>query len=91
MQSDLLSFAEGPKPRALACDDDADDEHLGGYVPGGRCARCGKPLRGGGLMVAFVGFCCWRCFHEPMGRRDGRVSASSDPSGERNCGYNWRR
>lgn len=57
---------------------------------GRRCARCGRPLNGGGLPVAFVGLCCWDCYHKPMGRRDGRRDLSSDASGERNVGYNWR-
>ncbi len=90
-QIDLSSFAEGPNPRPLAGDDD-EGEDLGGVVPGDRCSRCGKPLRGGGLkVIGWPGRVCWDCYHKPMGRRDGRRDLSSDASGERNVGYNWRR
>jgi hypothetical protein len=89
-QIDLSSFAEGPNPRPLAADDD-EGEDLGGVVPGGRCSRCGKPLRGGGLKaLGWPGRVCWNCFHKP-GRRDGRADASRDAAAERNCGYGARR
>lgn len=58
---------------------------------GRRCARCGRPLGGGGLDVAFVGRVCWDCYHKPMGRKDGRGDLSSDAGAERNVGYNLRR
>ncbi|MDD3566579.1 MAG: hypothetical protein PHN90_13035 [Methanothrix sp.] len=57
---------------------------------GRRCARCGRPLNGGGLEVAFVGLCCWDCYVKG-GRKDGRSDLSSDAVGDRNSGYNWRR
>ena len=90
-QSDLFNFAEGSlPPRGGDVDDEGEDP--GGVVPGGRCSRCGKPLRGGGLKVmGWPGRVCWSCFHKPMGRRDGRGDLSSDAAGERNTGYNWRR
>ncbi len=91
IQADLSVFAEGPITRALADDDDEEGEDPGGFIPGGRCVRCGKPLRGGGLPVAFVGLCCWDCYHKPLGRRDGRADASRDAAAERNCGYGARR
>ena len=84
-QVDLLSFAEGSRlpPRG---GEDEGEEDLGGVVPGSRCSRCGKPLRGGGLkVIGWPGRVCWNCYHKPMGRRDGRGDASRAAAAERNC------
>ena len=91
-QADLFNFAEGRDPRSRVFSD--FDEDLGGVVSavrGRRCARCGHPLGRGGLWASGWGLLCWSCFTDRgLGRRDGRVSASSDPDAERNCGYGWR-
>ena len=90
-QPDFSSFAEGPRPHQ----DEVDDE--GEVVPsppyrGRRCARCGHPLGRGGFWAAGWGLLCWSCFQDKgLGRRDRQGGLSSDASGERNTGYNWRR
>ena len=90
-QCDLFDFASGPRPHRDEVDDEDEVAPLAEYR-GRRCARCGKPLRGGGLKVmGWPGLVCWDCFHKPMGRRDGRRDLSSDASGSRNSGYNLRR
>lgn len=88
-QVDLLSFAEGSRLRPGGGEDEG--EELPVHTWGRRCARCGRPLGGGGLDVAFVGRVCWDCYHKPMGRKDGRGDLSSDAGAERNVGYNLRR
>jgi len=95
-QSDLFSFEEGRSPPSRGYAEDHDD---GGELsrsppPGGRgrkCAKCGRPLNGGGLRVMGWGLVCWDCYHSNLGRRDGRADASSDADGCRNSGYNLRR
>lgn len=91
-QSDLSGFAEGPlPPRGGDVDDEGD--LFRSPPPRGRgrkCAKCGKPLNGGGLELLGFGLVCWRCFNKG-GRRDGRGDLSSDATAERNAGYNWRR
>jgi len=93
IQADLSSFAEGAlPPRGGDVDDEGD--LFRSPPPGGRgrkCAKCGRPLNGGGLRAAGWGLVCWSCFHSNLGRRDGRADASSDAAGERNSGYNLRR
>jgi len=94
MQSSLFAFEPGRSPSRGYPDaeDHDEDEILGGFIPGGRCSKCGHPLRGGGLKVmGWPGLLCWDCYHSNLGRRDGRNDLSSDASGERNTGYNWRR
>ena len=92
-QSDLSSFAEGRDPRSRVFSD--VDEGEGVPSPpyrGRRCARCGHPLGRGGLWASGWGLLCWNCFQEKgLGRRDRRGDLSSDASGSRNSGYNWRR
>jgi hypothetical protein len=94
LQADLFSFEKGarsPRLRALEDPDEADVSRLSptGYQ-GRKCARCGRPLNGGGLELLGFGLVCWRCFNKG-GRRDGRGDLSSDATAERNAGYNWRR
>ena len=95
MQADLSSFAEGRSPpRGVV-----DAEDLGGVAPsppptayrGRKCAKCGRPLNGGGLEVVGWGRVCWDCYHSNLGRRDGKGDLSSDADGCRNSGYNLRR
>lgn len=68
-------------------DRQTDDENY----RGARCAKCGKPLHGGGLVALGWGKICWACWHSPLGRKDGRTDLSSDADGARNSGYNLRR
>ena len=94
-QSDLFSFEEGRSPSSRGFAEDHDDEGdlFRSPPPRGRgrkCAKCGKPLNGGGLELLGFGLVCWRCFNKG-GRRDGRGDLSSDATAERNAGYNWRR
>jgi len=95
IQADLFSFEEGrsPSSRGFAEDHDDEGELSRSPPPGGRgrkCAKCGRPLNGGGLELLGFGLVCWNCYHQG-GRRDGRADASSDAAGERNSGYNRRR
>jgi hypothetical protein len=94
-QSDLSVFAEGRDPRARPLADDDEGEAVSPPLAeyrGRRCARCGHPLGRGGLWASGWGLLCWSCFTDRgLGRRDGRGDLSSDASGERNTGYNWRR
>lgn len=91
LQTSLLHFEEGATPPRPEVEAEFEGENLAGYVHGGRCSRCGKPLRGGGLKaVGWPGLLCWNCWHQG-GRRDGRADLSSDASGSRNSGYNLRR
>jgi len=99
LQADLFSFEEGRSPPSRGFAEDHDDggelcrsppTTAAGYR-GRKCAKCGKPLNGGGLKAMGWGLVCWDCYHSNLGRRDGRADASSDASGERNSGYNLRR
>jgi len=92
-QSDLFSFEEGrsPSSRGFAEDHDDEGEELPVHTWGRRCAKCGRRLGGGGLVVVGYGLCCWRCFNSTTTRRDGRGDASRDAAAERNCGYGARR
>ena len=74
-QSDLFNFAEGSLPPRGG---DVDDEgELSRSPPprgrGRKCAKCGKPLNGGGLRVMGWGLVCWDCYHSNLGRGDGRA------------------
>jgi hypothetical protein len=91
-QADLSSFEPGRSPPGRACIDDDEGDGVPSPVRGRRCARCGHPLGRGGNYAMGWGLLCWNCFQDKgLGRRDGRASASSDASAERNVGYNWRR
>lgn len=95
MQSSLFSFEEGRSPPSRGYAEDHDDEGdlFRSPPPRGRgrkCAKCGKPLNGGGLELVGFGMVCWLCFNKG-GRRDGKGDLSSDATAERNAGYNWRR
>ena len=89
IQYDLFSF-EAKTGHRRNVEEEQDCPALATPGRGRRCARCGRPLNGGGLEVAFVGLCCWDCFMKG-GRKDGRGDLSSDAVGERNSGYNSRR
>ncbi len=97
-QSDLSSFTEGRDPRARVFVGEGEDlEPAVSDSPpattayrGRRCAKCGRPLNGGGLELLGFGLVCWRCFNKG-GRRDGKGDLSSDATAERNAGYNRRR
>lgn len=89
-QTSLFRYERGavaPHLREEAGRDGDDDA----TYTGSRCAKCHKPLRGGGLYALGWGRLCWGCWHGPLGRRDGRTDLSSDAAGERNSGYNLRR
>lgn len=93
VQSSLFHFEPGRSPPR---GDAEDPEPVASSPPpaayrGRKCAKCGRPLNGGGLQAAGWGLVCWDCWHSNLGRRDGRSDLSSDASGERNTGYNWRR
>jgi len=96
MQADLFSFERGRSPPSRGRPGAEDPEVVSSPPPttvyrGRKCAKCGRPLNGGGLQAAGGGLVCWDCWHSNLGRRDGRADLSSDASGERNTGYNWRR
>jgi len=73
IQADLFSFEEGRSPPSRGYAEDHDD---GGELsrsppPGGRgrkCAKCGRPLNGGGLSLVGYGLVCWPCFQQGWGR-----------------------
>lgn len=74
-QSDLFSFAEGrgrsPPIRGYAEDHGDEGELTRLSPPGGRgrkCAKCGRPLNGGGLYLVGYGLVCWPCFQQGWGR-----------------------
>jgi hypothetical protein len=92
-QSDLFSFAEGRgrSPPSRDCPEESEDCPAPAIPGRGRkCAKCGRPLNGGGLDLLGWGLVCWNCYHQG-GRRDGRGDMSSDATGSRNSGYNLRR
>jgi len=92
LQSSLFAFEPGRSPRAEVDEDDSVVSSPPTIACRGRkCAKCGKPLNGGGLEVMGWGKVCWSCYHSNLGRRDGRTDLSSDADGCRNSGYNLRR
>lgn len=93
IQSSIFHFEEDAELLRREFGEDRDEgEILGGFISGGRCSKCGHPLRGGGLKVmGWPGLLCWNCYHSNLGRRDGRGDLSSDAKSERNVGYSARR
>ncbi|GEM_PF-4850725 len=71
-QCDLFDYgAEGsrPSPRpAPTVEDEVDYISVPHQYRGRRCARCGKPLNGGGLVLVGHGFVCWSCYSRGGGR-----------------------
>lgn len=66
-QADLPSF----EPGARISPSRGVDEDKNCPIPatrGRRCARCGRPLNGGGREVVFVGLCCWSCCKREWGK-----------------------
>ncbi len=94
MQSSLFAFEPGRSPPRGGVDAE-ELEPVASSSPtayrGRKCAKCGRPLNGGGLRASGWGLVCWDCYHSNLGRRDGRTDLSSDASGSRNSGYNLRR
>jgi hypothetical protein len=93
LQSSLFAFEPGRSPPRGGVDaEDLEPVASSSSIAyrGRKCAKCGRPLNGGGLELLGFGLVCWSCFHQG-GRRDGRGDLSSDASGSRNSGYNLRR
>lgn len=73
-QSDLSSFTEGRDPRARVFVGEGEDLEPAVSDPpaaayhGRRCAKCGRPLNGGGLSLVGYGLVCWPCFQQGWGR-----------------------
>lgn len=65
-QRDLFYYgAEGsalPPNIVPAVEDEVDQYSSTHLYRGRRCARCGKPLNGGGLILVGFGLVCWSCY-----------------------------